>query len=187
MNKIQKIIKGIGILFKNPSLINLILDSEFYWKNYLKRNQNNLLQLPTVDILDVIENPSELNQYSFLGGGSLPTDIVLLKSLAKQIRNCSYFEIGTWRGESVVNVAETAKECYTLNLSKEEIIAEGFPENYAPYMVNVKFPTSHAFWVCVHIYTHILQVKTQASVSNVSLEPFDGVVVAKYHVSQELC
>ena len=131
MNKIQKIIKGIGILFKNPSLINLILDSEFYWKNYLKRNQNNLLQLPTVDILDVIENPSELNQYSFLGGGSLPTDIVLLKSLAKQIRNCSYFEIGTWRGESVVNVAETAKECYTLNLSKEEIIAEGFPENYA--------------------------------------------------------
>lgn len=131
MNKIQKLISGLGLLFKNPSLINLITDSEFYWKNYLKKYQNNLLQLQTVDISQLIENPSELDHYTFLGGGSLPTDIILLKSLSKKIPKCSYFEIGTWRGESVVNVSETAKECFTLNLSEKDILAEGLPQKYA--------------------------------------------------------
>ncbi|MBT3547763.1 MAG: class I SAM-dependent methyltransferase [Flavobacterium sp.] len=131
MNKVQKLINGIILLLKNPSLINLITDSDFYWKNYLKKHQNNLLQLPTANILDLIESPTELNHYTFLGGGSLPTDIILLKSLAKQIPDCSYFEIGTWRGESVINVAETAKECYTLNLSKEDILAEGLSNKYS--------------------------------------------------------
>ena len=50
MNKIQKLIKGLGLLFKNPRLINLIMDSEFNWKKYLKKHHNNLLQLPTADI-----------------------------------------------------------------------------------------------------------------------------------------
>jgi predicted O-methyltransferase YrrM len=97
----------------------------------LKKHHNNLLQLPTADISQLIENSSELNHYTFLGGGSLPTDIALLKSLSKKISNCSYFEIGTWRGESVINVSETAKECFTLNLSKDDILAEGLPEKYA--------------------------------------------------------
>ena len=131
MNKIQKIIKSLGLLIKNPSLINLIIDSEFYWKKYLQKHQKNKLQLPTANILNLIDDSSELNQYTFLGGGSLPTDIILLKSLAKKIPNCSYFEIGTWRGESVINVSETAKECYTLNLSKEDILAERLPQKYA--------------------------------------------------------
>ena len=131
MNKIQKLMKGIGLLLKKPSLINLITDSEFYWENYLKKHQNGLLQLPTANILDLINNPSELSHYTFLGGGSLPTDIILLKSLANQIDECSYFEIGTWRGESAIHISETAKECYTLNLSKEEILSEGLPKKYA--------------------------------------------------------
>jgi predicted O-methyltransferase YrrM len=131
MNKIQKLIKGLGLLFENPRLINLIMDSESHWKKYLKKHHNNLLQLPTADISQLIENSSELNHYTFLGGGSLPTDIALLKSLSKKIPNCSYFEIGTWRGESVINVSETAKECFTLNLSKDDILAEGLPEKYA--------------------------------------------------------
>ena len=54
MNKIRKLIGGLGLLFKNPSLINLITDSEFYWKNYLNKYQNNLLQLQTVDISKLI-------------------------------------------------------------------------------------------------------------------------------------
>ena len=66
MNKIQKLIKGLGLLFKNPRLINLIMDSEFHWKKYLKKHHNNLLQLPTADISQLIENSSELNHYTFL-------------------------------------------------------------------------------------------------------------------------
>ena len=58
MNKIQKLIKGLGLLFENPRLINLIMDSESHWKKYLKKHHNNLLQLPTADISQLIENSS---------------------------------------------------------------------------------------------------------------------------------
>jgi predicted O-methyltransferase YrrM len=61
----------------------------------------------------------------------LPTDLAILKLLASGFDECSYFEIGTWRGESVVNVADNAKECYTLNLSKQELLKLGLDEKYA--------------------------------------------------------
>ena len=131
MNKIKNLISSLFLLLKKPSLINLLLDSEYRWETYLKKQHKNINQLPTVDIRNLIEATSSLNHFTFLGGGSLPTDIILLKSLANQISNCRYFEIGTWRGESVINVSETAKECYTLNLSKEEILAEGLSDKYA--------------------------------------------------------
>ncbi len=132
MTKFQKIFKGVYLLFKTPSLINLILNSSIAKKQYLQKKHPNKTQLPTVSIDDIIPNFNEtLSTFSFLGGGSLPTDIMLLKSLCKQTKNCSYFEIGTWRGESVVNVAEVAKECFTLNLSKKEIEALGMPKKYA--------------------------------------------------------
>lgn len=132
MNKLQKLFKGFLFLFKEPSLINLVIESEYSWKKQLQKKHNSIFSLPVVEIDELIPNFNEtLNTFSFLGGGSMPTDILLLKGLAKQIDNCSYFEIGTWRGESVVNVAEMAKECYTLNLSKEEIVALGLPKKYA--------------------------------------------------------
>ena len=127
MKKIKKIIKGIILLLKKPSLINNILESDYVWSKYVS-NKN----LPVIAIEKLIPNFNEtLNVFSFLGGGSLPTDIMLLKALAKQIENCAYFEIGTWRGESVVNVAENAKECYTLNLSKDEMLRMDLPKEYA--------------------------------------------------------
>jgi len=131
MNKFQKFLNGLKLLVKKPSLINLIIDNEYRWHNYLKKKYPNKTQLPIVDIENLVKDTTTLNNFTFLGGGSLPTDILLLKSLAKQITNCSYFEIGTWRGESVINVAEEAKECYTLNLSKEELVSHGFTKEYA--------------------------------------------------------
>ena len=65
---------------------------------------------------------------TFLGGGSMPTDIILLKSLAQQIPQCSYFEIGTWRGESVVNIAEVAADRVTrLTYRKKRSSLKDFP------------------------------------------------------------
>jgi hypothetical protein len=46
---------------------------------------------------------------------------MLLAGLAEQIRDCRYFEIGTWRGESVATVAPRARTCHTLCLSEEEM------------------------------------------------------------------
>jgi len=132
MKKITKFLKAIFLLIKKPSLINLILNNDYVWKNYLLKKHASKITLPVVQINELIPNFSgTLDVFSYLGGGSLPTDILLLKELSKQIKECSYFEIGTWRGESVINVATTAKECYTLNLSKQEILQLGLSEKYA--------------------------------------------------------
>lgn len=130
MNKRTKLFRGLSLLIKKPNLINLLLDSEYNWQNYLRKNKYPI-QLPTIDLLNFLKIESKLSTYTFSGGGSLPTDIALLTSLAETIQDCSYFEIGTWRGESIINVAEYAKDCYTLNLSKEEIRSEGLPQEYA--------------------------------------------------------
>ena len=131
MNKLKKLIKTINLVLKQPSLVNIILESDEVWSDYMKKNHKTKQQLPVVEIDDLIPNFKEtLHTFTFLGGGSLSTDIMLLKGLAKQIKDCVYFEIGTWRGESVINVAETAKECFTLNLSKEEMLRLNMSEKY---------------------------------------------------------
>ena len=131
MNKLKKAIKGLSAVIKNPYLLNLVISDNTYWESHLlkKKHRN---ALPIVDVKTLFGEINEnINTYAFLDGGSLPTDILLLKLLAKRFKDCKYFEIGTWRGESVANVAEVAKECYTLNLSREEIINLGLSEKYA--------------------------------------------------------
>jgi len=132
MKKLSKLFNFIELILKKPSLINLITNSDYKWDNYLQKEHTSNTELPTINLQDLItEKNLNLSTWSFLGGGSMVTDILLLKYLAFQTKNCTYFEIGTWRGESVVNVAEHAKECYTLNLSKDEIKALGLSDKYA--------------------------------------------------------
>ncbi len=68
--------------------------------------------------------------FAFGDGGSLPTDLLLLRALARQVPGCRYFEIGTWRGESAANVAAEAATVHTLNLSAAEMRALRLPERY---------------------------------------------------------
>ncbi len=86
---------------------------------------------PVID-MDQLVDPEQichLGPMTFLDGGSLPTDMMLLAGLAEGIEDCSYFEIGTWRGESVANVASRAESCYTLCLTDEEMRSMGMHEN----------------------------------------------------------
>ena len=132
MKKVKKTFKAIFEIIKNPWLLNNILSNDKIWNNYLEKKYKIKRGFPVIDINQISSNFDEkLNHFSFLGGGSLPTDIVLLKLLCKKFNDCTYFEIGTWRGESVINIAEVAKICYTLNLSKDEIISLGHSEKYA--------------------------------------------------------
>jgi predicted O-methyltransferase YrrM len=132
MKKIRKTFKAIAAIIKNPWLLNNVLADDAVWLQYLEKNYQLKSGLPVVDINQLSPNFAEtLNCIAFLDGSSLPTDFALLKSLSKRFKDCSYFEIGTWRGESVMNVAENCKECYTLNLSKEEILSLGLNEKYA--------------------------------------------------------
>jgi predicted O-methyltransferase YrrM len=68
--------------------------------------------------------------FAFGDGGSLPTDLLLLRALARQCPSCRYFEIGTWRGESAANVAAEAASVHTLNLSAAEMRALHLPARY---------------------------------------------------------
>ncbi len=129
MSKIGKLFKVIFDICKQPSLLNLILYRDTYWWK-LMDSKYGFRSLPVIRYNSIVKN-NKLSTYTFLGGGSLPTDILLLKSLASHFKSCKYFEIGTWRGESVANVSEVSEECTTLNLSHKEIIDLGLPKYYA--------------------------------------------------------
>lgn len=88
--------------------------------------------LPEVDLLDLLPDLDEtIEPYTFLGGQALPTDIALLKGLARMSPECRYLEIGAWSGESIANVAAVARECVSLSPSGEELRGRGSAEGFA--------------------------------------------------------
>jgi len=119
MSRFYKTVKAIGILIKNPWKLNLILDQNEEWERHVEKKYG-LKSLPVVPLSSLVHDIT-VEPFAFLDGGSLVTDIALLKQLASNIDHCRYFEIGTWRGESVANVAASAGVCYTLNLPENEL------------------------------------------------------------------
>jgi predicted O-methyltransferase YrrM len=131
MSKIGKAFKAIGLLLRKPALLNNVLHDEDVMKKIVAQKHSVSGGLPVVDLLDVAPSLNESVQpYSFLDGTSSPLDLALLRALAKQHADCRYFEIGTWRGESVANLAAVAKECVTLNLPDDEMRRMGLDEEY---------------------------------------------------------
>lgn len=132
MNKIKKAFRALGAVVRNPWLLNHVLADDKVWNDYLQKQGYPANGLPVLEPDTLFPGFSEkIETFAFLDGGSLPTDIALLKGLAKWFPACNYFEIGTWRGESVVNVADVAGHCTTLNLSEKELLQRGLSEKYA--------------------------------------------------------
>ncbi len=101
--------------------------------NFEKRvhEKYKMAQLPTIDLLDLVPGLHDtISSYSFLTGTSMVTDILLLKSLAKKFDGCSYLEIGSFRGESIANVADVAKECISVTLSEQEMRELNMPDGF---------------------------------------------------------
>jgi predicted O-methyltransferase YrrM len=131
MNKLIKLIKILKEVVKKPSLLNLVLEEPEIHKHYVSSKYGFNNGLPYIDLLEIFPDFNEsVTHYALLDGGSLPVDIALLKSLAKKFPECSYLEIGTWRGESAANVATVAKKCVTVNLSASEMQAMGMDKEY---------------------------------------------------------
>jgi len=131
MSKIFKAFDAIRLIIRNPRLLNKVLDEDGYWKRKVSENYGFTSGLPVISAVELFGNFTEtIDPFAFLDGGSLPTDLALLKKLARSIPHCSYFEIGTWRGESVANVAAVADTCYTLNLSADEMKSMGLNQRY---------------------------------------------------------
>lgn len=130
MSKTNKLFRVLKAIINKPSLLNLIIeDDNFYSKKAVNLGLGK--GFPVVDLNVMFPDFQEsLNHISFLDGGSLITDLALLKKLTSQYNKAQYFEIGTWRGESVVNVSEVAEKCYTLNLSSQQLTKKGLPQKY---------------------------------------------------------
>ncbi|MEI7661974.1 MAG: class I SAM-dependent methyltransferase [Bacteroidota bacterium] len=103
---------------------------EANWKQYVTVKMGFAQGLPTIDLLDLLPGLNEnIVDYTYLDGTSRVTDIVVLKSLARRFAGCSYLEIGSFRGESLVNVAAVAKECVSVSLSDNEMKELGLGEH----------------------------------------------------------
>jgi len=130
MSKIKKIFQITKIILKNPkSLAVLLKESKEDYRKYVIDKYGLRSGLLTIDFLDLFPKFSEtLNPISFLPQGSTLLDYALLKNLAKKYENCRFLEIGTWRGESIANVASVSKECVSISLSDEQMRTVGFKE-----------------------------------------------------------
>jgi len=119
--RINKTVKGLLAIAKNPWLLNHVLADNDLWKKQVA-DKYKLDSLPVVDITRLFPGfNEELSTFAFLEGGSSPADLALIKGLCKSVPNCKYFEIGTCRGESVVNVADVCSLCYTLDLNPKDV------------------------------------------------------------------
>ncbi len=129
--KIKKAIKAIGLLLKRPYLLNAIIDEEINWKEHIHLVYGHKNPLAVVDITTLFPDFNvNVEKYAYLDGATLPIDIALLKALAVKYNVKDYFEIGTWRGESVANIADVVDNCTTLNLSDEDLKQRGCSEDY---------------------------------------------------------
>jgi len=129
MGKIGKAFKALWWIARKPVLLNRVLTDEDSWHSHVEKKYNLPAGLPVIEMDQLIgSDPGSLGPMTFLDGGSLPTDMMLLAGLAGKIKDCSYFEIGTWRGESVATVASRAKSCYTLCLTDPEMRKLGMHE-----------------------------------------------------------
>lgn len=128
--KISKTIDGILQICKNPWLLNVIINQNENWEkktpDFYKKGfkQVSLDQLfPNFD--------GRLDTVAFLDGGSLITDLLLLKNACKEFEQCKYFEIGTWRGESIANLTDVAADLNTLDLDINDYKTYNFTKEYA--------------------------------------------------------
>jgi len=146
MKRISKLFKALSILFKKPYLLNLVINSNEVYKDDLLKKHKYKKGLPILDFKTFLSsNKVEVTPYAFLDGGSLPSDLALLKLLAQKYKVNDYLEIGTWRGESVANIASIVPNCYTVNLPFDEMKEMDLEENYikmhrffSDHLANVK-------------------------------------------------
>ncbi len=129
MSKAGKALKALWWIARKPVLLNRVLTDEDTWKEYIRKKFGLPAGLPVITMDRLFENDHvSLGPMTFLDGGSLPTDLMLLAGLAESIPGCRYFEIGTWMGESAAMLSPRVKSCHTLCMSDEEMRMRGMNE-----------------------------------------------------------
>jgi predicted O-methyltransferase YrrM len=128
MTTLEKAILLAKKILLQPSSLKKLLDYETIYQRHIDEKYH-ISQLPSIDIRSILPNFSEtIHKYTFLEGTSLVIDIALLKALARHFENCHYLELGSWRGESLVNVAEVSEQCVSISLSDAQLKSKGFDD-----------------------------------------------------------
>lgn len=122
-NNLNKLLSAFIELVKKPKLLSHIYYDNGIWSKKLHA-QYGISALPVIPLGFFMPEEVELPHMVYLDGGSLATDYALLQSIVRRTQECRYFEIGTWRGESVANVCAYAHSCVTLNLPLDDMPAD---------------------------------------------------------------
>jgi hypothetical protein len=131
MSKFGKALKAFGLILAKPALLNLVLDYEENFKKTAIKKYQVSKGLRRIHLDIFLKEVNYVDAISFLEGGSIVTDYLLLAALSKKMIDPVCFEIGTWRGESTVQLSRFAKHVYTLNLSPDELKRSGLNDFYA--------------------------------------------------------
>ena len=120
------------LLAKSPYLLKSLLETDAFWQERLNKCYPAYSAgLPGISLEEWMgEGMISLHPILMGGGSSLISDYVLLQSVARRADVKRYFEIGTWRGESIRQVLPFVEEAYTLNLSDDEMRKLGWGEEY---------------------------------------------------------
>lgn len=133
MKKLGLFFAFIKLLFTNSRevLKNLYhFTKETQCKNKVVKRYGMEKGLPTVDLLELFPDFEEtIDHYTYLDGTSRAIDISVLKKFARSIPNFRYIEFGTWRGESIRNVAGLGGECFSVSFSEKEMLDWGFDQH----------------------------------------------------------
>ncbi len=101
------------------------------WRDYVVRRHGMGKGLPTVYLDHLFDDEIwDVGPISHLNAGMMACDLALLRGLASLYKDCTYFEIGKFRSESLCNMSKVAKECYALNRPVGEMRRQGLRNKY---------------------------------------------------------
>ncbi len=125
MKKRSLILPFLKAIISKPSIILKALYHaivQYDREHWVKKKSILSDGFPQIDILDLFPEFNEtIDPFTCLYGTSLPIDLAVLKRFAKRFEKCDYLEIGTWRGESIANLAPICNHCVSVSLSDEEM------------------------------------------------------------------
>ena len=128
MGLISKIGKLVLAIIRQPRLLGGVLHDDRYWRRQFERAFGHTTPLSVLPLSLFVPENAMLDKYVFLGGGSMITDLLLLRHLAMRADVRSYFEIGSWRGESLAAVADHVEQAHSLDLDEKTMNQLGFPQ-----------------------------------------------------------
>jgi hypothetical protein len=117
VGRFGKVMKAV---LSQPKYFFRALEQEAENENWAKRAMA-LPSVPEVAFKDLVPSSRiSLRTITFRAGGSSVPDYLLLAGLCQQYRSCRYFEIGTFLGESIANMAPFCESCVSLSARDEE-------------------------------------------------------------------